>query len=186
MKTYRRQRQQYVFAGLLGAIAVVNVLFFFILYRPARNEYKGLQESIQKTRAEAEARRLKISQLEKLSTQLDTFAQDRSQLINRHFLPRTPGWSQLLPLLEAAVQKAGVRNQHVSFGIDQAPQYGLYSVKILVPVLGRYSNIVNVLKELEESQTFIIIDSIDVQGSSDAAPAGDLGMALNLETFFHQ
>ena len=101
MKTYRRQRQQYVFAGLLGAIAVVNVLFFFILYRPARNEYKGLQESIQKTRAEADARRLKISQLEKLSTQLDTFAQDRSQLITRHFLPRSPGWSQLLPLLEA-------------------------------------------------------------------------------------
>jgi hypothetical protein len=186
MKNYRRQRQQYVFAGVLGAVAVINVLFFFILYRPARNEYLGLQESIAKTRAEAESRRLKISQLEKLSTQLDTFAQDRSQLINRHFLPRTPGWSELLPLLEADVRKAGVRNQHQSFGLEQAPQYGLYSVKITVPVIGRYSNIVNLLKELEESQTFIIIDSIDVQGSSDAAPTGDLGMALNLETFFHQ
>ena len=27
---YRRQRQQYVFAGLLAVIAVINVLFFFI------------------------------------------------------------------------------------------------------------------------------------------------------------
>ena len=55
MKAYRRQRQQYFFAGLLGVFAVINVLFYFILYRPARNEYLGLQESIQTTRAATEA-----------------------------------------------------------------------------------------------------------------------------------
>jgi hypothetical protein len=185
MKTYRRQRQQYFFAGLLGVIAVVNVLFYFILFRPARSEYFGLQESIRKTRAETESRRQKIGQLEKLSTQLETFAQDRSQLITRHFLPRSPGWSQLLPLLEASVLKAGVKNQRQNYSIDPAPQYGLYSVKINLPVSGRYPNVVNLLKELEESQTFFIINSIDVSGGSDNAPASDLVMALNLETFFY-
>jgi Tfp pilus assembly protein PilO len=185
MKNYRRQRQQFVFAGLLVAMAVVNVLFYFILFRPARSEYFGLQESIRKTRAEAASRRLKIGQLEKLSAQLETFAQDRSQLITRHFLPRTPGWSQLLPLLEASVQKAGVKNQKQNYSIDPTPQYGLYSVKITVPVIGRYPNIVNILKELEESQTFFIINSIDVEGGTDNAPTSDLGMALNLETFFY-
>ena len=185
MKTYRRQRQQYFFAGLLGVIAVVNLLFFLILYRPARNEYFGLQESIRKTRAETESRRLKISQLEKLSTQLETFAQDRSQLITRHFLPRSPGWSRLLPLLEASVLKAGVKNQRQNYSIDPAAQYGLYSVKITLPVTGRYPGVIKLLKELEESQTFFIINSIDVQGGSENAPASDLEMALNLETFFY-
>ena len=32
---YRRQRKQYIFAGFLAVIALVNVLFFFILNRPA-------------------------------------------------------------------------------------------------------------------------------------------------------
>jgi len=52
MKRYRRQRQQYLFAGLLAVIGVVNLLFFFILYRPVRSEYVRLQDSIQKARAD--------------------------------------------------------------------------------------------------------------------------------------
>ena len=184
MNMYRRQRQQYIFAGLLGAFAVINVLFFLILYYPTRGEYIRLRDSINKTQAEVESRRQKIVALEKLSAQLETSAQDKSRLITSHFLPRTPGWSQLLPLLEADLQKAGVKNPRENFGIDDAPQYGLYSVKIRLPVTGSYSGIVRLLKELEESQTFVIIDSIDVQG--DSGKAGELEMALNLETYFYQ
>ncbi|HEY2380130.1 MAG TPA: type 4a pilus biogenesis protein PilO [Terriglobia bacterium] len=185
MKTYRRQRQHYLFAGVLGTIAVVNILFYVILYRPVRSEYFRLQDSIQKTRVEGTTRRQKIDRLDKLSKQLETSAQDRAQLITMHFLPRTPGWSELLPLLEEAVQKTGVKNLHQDYTIDQAPQYGLYSVKIRLPVTGPYQNVVNLLKELEESQTFFIINSIDVQGGSETATR-DLVMALNLETFFYQ
>lgn len=186
MKTYRRQRQQYFFAGLLGTIAVVNILFYVILYRPVRSEYFTLKDSIQKTRVEVVSRGQRIDRLDKLSKQLETSAQDRSQLITRHFLPRTPGWSELLPLLEDALQKAGVKNQHQDYSIDQAPQYGLYSVKIRLPVTGLYPNVVNLLKELEESQTFFIINSIDVQGDSETAASRDVSMALNLETFFYR
>ena len=32
MKTYPRQRQQYVFAGVLGVLGVINLLFFFISF----------------------------------------------------------------------------------------------------------------------------------------------------------
>lgn len=186
MKRYRRQRQQYLFAGVLGTIAVVNILFYVILYRPVRSEYFSLQDSIQKRRSEVAARTQRTDRLEKLSTQLETSAQDRAQLITRHFLPRTPGWSELLPLLEQSLQKTSVKNQHQDYSIDTTPQYGLYSVKIRLPVTGLYPNVVNLLKELEESQTFFIIDSIDVQGNSDNGPSRDVEMALNLETFFYQ
>ena len=81
--------------------------------------------------------------------------------------------------------KAGVKNQRQNYSIDQAAQYGLYSVKITLPVTGRYPGVIKLLKELEESQTFFIINSIDVQGGSENAPASDLEMALNLETFFY-
>lgn len=185
MKNYRRQRQQYFFASLLGAFAVINVLFFVILYYPARAEYIRLRDSIEKNRTEVAIRTQKIAALDKLSKQLETSAQDKSQLIAAHFLPRSPGWSELLPLLEAAVQKAGVKNPRQTYGIDEAPQYGLYSVKIVLPVAGSYSGIINFLKELEESQTFIIINSISVQGGAGNIP-GELGMAMNLETFFYQ
>ena len=42
----RRQRRQYIFAAALGVLAVLNILFFLILNRPARAEYFSLQQSI--------------------------------------------------------------------------------------------------------------------------------------------
>jgi len=186
MKMYRRQRQQYLFAGLLGAVAVVNVLFFVILYQPARSQYFRLQDSIQKTQMEVNSRRQKIERLEKLSKQLETSAQDKRALFTMHFIPRNVGWSETLPVLETAVQSAGVRNEIQSYSIDEAPQYGLYSVKIRLPVSGQYSNVVNFIRELEESNIFFIINSIDVRGRSEKQSNAGVEMNLNIETFFYQ
>jgi len=185
VKAFRRQRQQYLFGGLLVVIAVVNVLFFLILYQPTRSEYFRLQDSSQKTRTEVQSRKQKIDRLEKLSTQLETLAQDRSRLLTMHFIPRNAGWSETLPLLETAIQKTGVKNPRQDYSIEDTPQYGLYSVKIKLPVTGLYPNVVNFIKELEASPTFFIINSIDVRGSSTPGDA-NVAMTLSLETFFYQ
>jgi len=185
MRAYRRQRQQFVFGSLLGVIAVVNVLFFFILYGPVRSEYFRLQNSIEKTRTEVQTRSLKIDRLEKLNAQLETSAQDRQLLFTRHFIPRSTGWSETVPQLEAMVQQAGVQNVHKDYSIDNSPQYGLYSVKIGLPVSGPYLNVVNYIKNLEESETFFIINSINIHGSS-LPGSPDVTLSLSVETFFYQ
>jgi hypothetical protein len=185
MRAYRRQRQQFVFGSLLGVIAVVNILFFFILYRPVRSEYFRLQDSIEKSRTEVQARSQKIDQLEKLNAQLETSAQDRQRLFTRHFIPRSTGWSETVPQLEAMVQQAGVKNVHKDYSIDNSPQYGLYSVKIGLPVSGPYLNVVNYIKNLEESETFFIINAISIHGSS-LPGSPDVTMSLSAETFFYQ
>ena len=166
MKVYRRQRNQYIFASVLGVIAVVNVLFFFILYRPVRAEYFRLQDSIEKTRTEVQARSQKIDRLEKLNVQLETSAQDKQRLFTRHFIPRSTGWSETLPRLEAMAQQAGVKNERQDYHIADFPQYGVYSVTMNLPVSGPYSNVVNFIKDFEDSDTFFIINSINIHGSS--------------------
>ena len=185
MKVYRRRRQQYLFAGLLGVIAIINVLFFVIMYRPTRLEYFKLQESIQKAGDDIRSRQQRITRLEKLSSQLETSAQDRSRLYTMHFIPKKSGWSEILLELNAMIQKAGVRNARKDYTLDATAQYGLYSVKIRLPVTGLYSNVANLIKDIENSETFFIIDSIDVRGSSNAG-TNDVTMNLNLETFFYQ
>jgi hypothetical protein len=185
MKTYRRQRQQHLFATVLGVIGGLNLLFFFILYRPARSEYFTLQESIEKTRALVHLRGQNISRLEKLNGQLETSAQDRFRLYTMHFIPKSTGWSEILPQLEEMVQASNVRNIRQNYVIDEAPQYGLYSVKISLPVTGTYSNVVNFIRDLEDADTFFIINSIDVRGSTTPGPQ-EVSMNLNVETFFYQ
>jgi Tfp pilus assembly protein PilO len=185
MKVFRRQRQQFIFASLLGVVAVVNVLFFFILYRPVRSEYFRLQDSIEKARAEVQVRTQKIDRLEKVNVQLETSAVDRQRLFTRHFIPRSTGWSETLPHLEAIVKQAGVKNVRQDYHIADIPQYGLYSVTMSLPVSGPYSNVVNFIRDLEESETFFIINSINVHGVSQPGSA-EVTMALSSETFFYQ
>ena len=186
MNLYRRRRNQYLFVILLGVIGVINVLFFFILYRPVRAEYFRLQDSIQKARADVLSRRQKIDRLEKLSAQLETSAQDRQRLYTTHFIPAETGWSEILPQLNRMTQTAGVKNIRKEYNKDSAPQYGLYSVKIRVPVTGLYANVMKFIKEIERANTFFIIDSIDVRASETSTRSSDVSMNLNLETFFYR
>ena len=184
-RLYRRQRQQYFFATVLGVIGVVNLLFFLILYGPVRSEYFRLLDSIQRTHTAVQSRHQKIAQLEKLNAQLETSAQDRRELYTMHFIPRNAGWSEILPQLDAMVREAGVKNLRKDYNISDSAQYGLYSVTIRIPVNGPYSNVVNFIKDVENAGTLFIIDSINVQGSN-VPGAAEVAMALNLETFFYQ
>ena len=191
MKTYRRQRQQYLFATLLGVFAVVNLLFFFILYQPARSEYYRLQDSVEHMRSDIQNRQQRIQQLDRLNAQLSTLEQDRTQLFMMHFIPRSAGWSEILPKLNTMIQDAHVDNTHKDYSIEPSPQFGLYSVKMRIPVQGPYPNVVNFIKDLEDSQTFFVINSIDIHGSSSVGnPTGtgspDITLGLNVETFFYQ
>ena len=185
MTRYRRQQQQYVFAGVLAFLAVVNVLFFLILFRPVRSEYYSLQDSIRKLRSEVESREQSAARLEKLNAQLETSAQDRGRLYALHFIPGQAGWSEILRQLDTMLQKTGVKNTRKNYAISPMQQYGLSSVTITMPVSGAYSNIIGLIKEIEESETFFIINSIDVRGSSNPG-ASEVSLALNLETFFYQ
>lgn len=184
---YRRQKQQYLFAGLLGAIGVINLLFFLILYRPARSEYYRLQDSIQRLRHEVELHRQSTERLERLNAQLETSEQDRRRLFSAHFIERKIGFSQIIPELEEMAVRAGVKKPRVEYHIDEIPQYGLYSVKIGIPVQGGYFNIINFIKEIENSDTLFIINAIDVRGNSAVMQgATEMSLSLSLETFFYQ
>ncbi len=184
---YRRQRQQYLFAGLLGMLALINLLFFLILYRPVRSEYYQLQDSIERLRSQVQTREQSAQRLEKLNAQLETSEQDRQRLIVGHFIPRSAGFSEILPKLDTMAQRAGVHKTRVTYSIDDNPQYGLYGVKITIPVTAAYTNIANFIKDIENSDTFFIIDSIDIRGTaSDVAAGATISLDLSLETYFYQ
>jgi len=78
----------------------------------------------------------------------------------------------------------------VDFTRDEIKQYGLFSVKIKIPVQGTYTNAVNFIKSLETSDTFFLIKSIDVKSGEDEGrdtkSAGSVSLSLDLETFFYK
>lgn len=192
---YRRQRQQYLFAGLLGIIAVINVLFFFILNRPARLEYENLEESVRLLRAQAANNKLNFDRLEKTNTQLQRFEKDRETLRNKHLIHRPSGYSQIVSTLESIVQRSGVRSTRITYSPDPVSHAGLNTVQVTIPLEGSYSNIVKFIRDVENSETFFLITAINLSSASassgQAATAassgsGNVSLALSLETYFYQ
>ena len=190
MRTYRRQRKQFLFAGLLAEGETR-------LAEPVRTRDHGeLALRAFGAAVEREGKQVKIrggQRLDPISAVIPgdissaNLEQDRQRLFSMHFIPRNAGWSEILVRLDAMVREAEVQNTHKDYGIDQAPQYGLYSVKIRIPVVGAYPEVVNFIKDLEDSETFFIIDSIDLHGTdSPASESSDISLGLNVETFFYQ
>src|SRR5688572_2611053 len=191
---YRRQRQQYLFAGILAVIAVVNILFFFILNRPARMEYARLEESITQLRAQASANKLFFDKLEKTSTQLDRFDKDKSNLLMKHLIHRDSGYSQIVSTLESLLQKTNVKSTRIGYTPDPTPHAGINTVAVTIPLEGNYSNIVKFIREVENSQTFFLITAITLSSGGGTTPApnavnassGNVSLSLALETYFYQ
>jgi hypothetical protein len=191
---YRRQRQQYIFAGLLAVIAVVNVLFFFILNRPARTEFQRLEESIRQLRGQAGANKLFLDRLQKTSTQLDRFDKDKNALLMKHLVHRPSGYSQIVSTLEGLVQRSGVRSTRISYTPDPTPHAGLNTLAVTIPLDGSYSNIVNFIRQVENSETFFLITAINLTSGGGAqtsttnasTSSGTVALSLALETYFYQ
>jgi Tfp pilus assembly protein PilO len=193
---YRRQRQQYIFAGFLAVIAVVNVLFFLILNRPAQTEYARLEESIRQLRAQVAGNQSYITSLMQTNTHLDQFDKDKKALLAMHLIERTTGYSQIVSTLEEIVQHSGVEKTRVAYNLDPKLVAGLNTVSITVPLRGNYNNVVNFIRELENSDKFFLINQIELVGSrdSDSQPVavnasdgpGAVSLSLAAETFFYQ
>ena len=167
--THRRQKRQVVVGGFLAVIAVVNLLFFFILLRPTRSHYFSMQGHIDEMRTQAVTSQRNVVKLEKTSEQLERFDQDRATFFKEHFIKFDPGFAELSPHLERLAIGSGVQKPVVDYTRDEI-KYGLYQVKVKIPVKGTYANAVNFIKALETEDKFFLIDSIDLRTASDEAP----------------
>jgi Tfp pilus assembly protein PilO len=195
---YRRQRQQYIFAAILAVLTLVNVLFFFILNRPAQTEYAKLQESIRQLQGQIATNRNLLANLEKTSTQLDRFDKDKSALLNTHLTHRNTGYSEIVSALDSMVQGAGVKKTRVAYNLNPTPKAGLNTVSITIPLEGGYNNVVHFIRELELSDTFFLITNIQLETSDEVIPQGGpqpvaaastsapVALSLGLETYFYQ
>jgi Tfp pilus assembly protein PilO len=195
---YRRQRTQYIFAIFLAVVAVVNVLFYFILTRPSQSEYATLQQSIAQLQKQINDSQRFFKGLETSSAALDRFDEDKNRLLMMRALERNKGYSQLLEKLDSMARAANVRKTTVSLTRFSTPMPGMESVSIVIPIEGNYANVVKFISELEKSETFFLVTAISVERSTQTtgqtvtlasnagSGTGGVALALTLESYFYQ
>jgi len=197
---YRRQRQQYIFAIFLTVVAVVNILFYLILTRPSQTEYATLQEEIVQLETQVKKSEALFKRLSDNAAKLERFDGDKSALLMTHLVQRDEGYSEIQGKLNAILKKSGVKYTSIRYNLNTDLQAGLNPVSMVVPVEGNYVNVVSLIRELENSDTFFLISQINLErrapqeqarpaafNASSAAPApGAVALSLSLETYFYQ
>jgi Tfp pilus assembly protein PilO len=197
---YRRQRQQYVFAIFLAVVVIVNLLFYFILTRPSQTEYATLQREIETLQKEAKNSETYLRSLTEAAGKLATFERDKNALLMMHLVQRNQGYSQIQFKLNSILSKSGVKYSSIRYNLNPDSVAGLNAVSIVVPVEGNYTNVVNFIRELENSDTFFLISQINLERTTvqepvagrpatianNAASAGAVALSLTLETYFYQ
>ena len=201
---YRRQRHQFLFAIFLVVVAVINVMFYFILTAPSQKEYAKLQAETGQLRSTIKNSDRFLSKLLDTSIKIDKFDETKNALVMMHMVQRNQGYSQILDKLDAMLQKTGVKHTRMAMSQNPTPQAGLNSLGIILPLEGNYSSIVSFIHELEKSETFFLISAIALERNGPAAgstgpgpqPAfantaassgpGTVQLSLTLETYFYQ
>src|SRR5262249_22548976 len=114
--------------------------------------------------------------------------QARQTLVSKHFVPMDAGFAQIYPEFDKFARQTNVKWSRVESGRDAAPTFGLYSVKMKTTVQGLYPNVVSFIKDIENSETFYIINSVDVRSGGEGTQVvpGTVSLALELETYFYQ
>ena len=182
-RTSRRQKQQYVLGSIVAILCAISILSFLILYLPVRADYGRLDVSIERMRQESVNRVQRVERLQEIESQLETSRRERLRFLAARTVSREEGFAAVLPDLEKLAQIAGIRRNQVQYDLDPVPAFGVYSVRINIPVQGPYEAVTRFIRELEISDRVFILDSIGLN-RAQLGGSGDLELSLNLTTFF--
>ncbi len=167
--------------SVLGAVAVI-VLFFVLIFQPAREELAEVESQIaleqdEQQRLEAEIERLRLVREDAPGVEADVAAADA-------IVPRDPALPALVRQLQMAADESGITLISVSTSrpveLEAAPEQGLSSIDVSTQIEGGYFQVVDFLRRIEEpgiSPRGIVWLNTSVTRNDESYPALNVALA---------
>jgi len=177
------REERYRVAGCLGVVAILNLLLYLTLNLPRMH-----RESVEGARVVSVTQSLsEVSRRVALMKELDNRFETESTKINTFS-------SDILGTKDSRMIRIQreVRALAASFGMDPEtinyqPEFlgdvSLVRFQINVPLVGDYRNLRQFINKVEQSNNFLIIDSVTLGGAKDGGALLDLN--IQLSTYFN-
>lgn len=155
--------------GVLLALLVLDALFFFFSFRPMGQSFSQQDAELKSLREDAKGRRLKVDRLRKIEATLGDSNRLGDQFYQTKFLPAETGFGTIMEEVDKLAVATGVHKGAVSYSVrDIKNRPDLEGIDIGTTLEGEYSKIVRFINQLEQSQLFLIVDSMAVTGGGKA------------------
>jgi Tfp pilus assembly protein PilO len=170
----RKVPRQRVLIGL-GAVALAELLFWFVAVRPLSDRELEQQALLTTLALQVEQRQESLERLRAAGERVDGARDNGDLLLAELTFDRRTTFSELLTELGRAAKEAGVEVRETSYNsdtIDGNEQYGMVSIN--ANFRGQYEDLVKFLNLLDRSQKFLIIERLG------AAPREEGGLQITM------
>jgi type IV pilus assembly protein PilO len=168
----------------LGALALANVLAFFLIYRPFGGSIEELETQLQDLRSRVRAEQGQLKLIRARSEKVEGARGEHEGFMREYFMDRRTTSSTILAEIDGAAKKAGLKARDHTFVIE--PVEGSDDVSMMTinaNYEGSYADLVQFVNLMDRSRRFLIIDSLQ------AAPlqqAGVLAARFRMNTFLQE
>jgi len=137
---------------------------------------------------EADSRKLgllsaDIERAEKIRHDLPATVADCNRF-DGSLLPASTGNSAVTAELDELAKKSGLQIQSLNFRHKEIAGRNLTQVDLDTTVIGDYTNIVKFMNNLQRSQNFYIVESLNLQAEGQSGKPGGMRIGLRMRTYF--
>ena len=171
------ERRRMVQGGLLVLLAV-DLLFVFLIFRMGHEQQRG---DLDQLNIEAKGRRETVARLKLIENNLGESSRLGSEFYQKKFLSLTTGFSTVMEEVDRLAVANGVRKGGVNYSLHEVRDHpDIQQVEIGTSLEGDYSKIVRFINQMEQSDLFLIVDSLAVGGGQGKS----VHLTVKLLTYF--
>jgi hypothetical protein len=163
----------------LGALLAADLLLVIVNWqldaaaRPGNGELPFRRQQLALLSAD-------IARARQIRADLPSVERQAGEFFQQHIAPAQSGYSALVEDVGQLAEDAEVRAENLTFRQGTPDARGVVQVEIGATVNGEYANIVRFINGLEHSDTFYVLDGLQLTSGT----TGGLRLNLRLRTYF--
>ncbi len=169
--------------AVLGAVAVLNLVLYLALNLPRMHK-----ETVEGRRVEVVTQNLselsrRVGIMKDLDQRFETEKGKVDTFFNDVLGSKDSRMIRIQREVRAIAASLGMDPESISYQQEFLDKVGLVRFTIGVPLVGDYRNLRQFISKIENSENFLIIDSVTLGGAKDGGALLDL--SIQLSTFFN-
>lgn len=176
-----RQHGRRVLAVLV-VLVLVNVVVGLVVVQPKVREFRDLRDQYEPRRQEMQEFRVAVEARESYLARLDQAERDLAELYDE--VLSTKERRMVIAQLEIAqlVRQFGVSADEYDYDNETLVDEGLDYMGMDIPLEGGYTNLRKFIEAVEESEKFLVIESVSLDQARDGGSL--LQLNIRLATYF--
>lgn len=169
----------------VGVLTLVNLALLLSYTIPKQNRERYLVDRVAKLRAAVTTRRVAAANAREAVARVEGNTRDEERLISKLLPSEDEGLLTAIQEIESLVRSPGLTSAAHGFSHESLGKSGIRRMSVTVPLEGGYRTLVTFLSRVEESKTFLTVDSITLHRKSAKGGDGDSGvLQIGLSAWF--